>query len=805
MKDKIRNIFLILFACIASVHADNINIVPYPAQTNSSVGFCQLTKGFSIKTPKELKEIATILLEDIDFYTGIKGNISGKNPVITMQLDPTLASEEYNVTVSESEVLLTASNFQSMAYATTTLLHMLDSQGKLPLAKIADAPVREYRGLMLDVARQWIEYETVKQCIDLARWYKIRYIQLHLSDDQSFTFPSQKYPQVATTGRHYTKKQLKELVEYARVRGVTIIPEFDLPGHSSEMRRRMPEIFGEEGWSVIDIVNEKAIKAVKTIAKEMMDIFYTSPYFHIGADECWFGAYEKLPHVKEAVKKKGFDNVHDLYLDFIVEMYNFVKANGKQPLAWESFQGSGSRCVEIPRDLIILAWETLYQSPQSLLENGYSIINASWKPMYVVPGLRWTPEYIYNFGMTRWENHWSITPAYQNPIFLDPQNTPVRGGQMCSWEMDDPSQIQTLHTRLAAVSEAMWNDGRQTPYSQFQERFSSTDKKIMTRFFPVKEVRSGFKSACKNGLDNNRMNTFTYQGKVSMKPIKDDDIIRYTTDGSMPDKNSSILDKSLILKENTFVKYAVFNQKGDLTGYYSVKYKLSPIEAINMGEVTDPRDINIDRPKKNFTGRIQIALTNGYPDSDIYYTTDGSEPSTKSKKYTTPITIDKTTDLRAKCYTKDGKAVGEEYKCTYAYRDFVRNIATGKKFYEVIDNELVESADGQKALDGEVNIDIYWGAECSRSVVIDLEKTTTVQALNLYTFWDGNRYYQYTVDASVDGKNWSQIIDKSHNTEKSTSEGQLSFFKEREARYIRINMLKNSANPAMHIVEVRVY
>lgn len=800
---------LVLLCNIAAVNAENLSgnltIVPYPQTVDMQSGTYNLPDNYKVSAPKEFADLAALIVDDLGFHTGLSGKKVSGNADIMLVKDETMPSEEYRLAVDGDGVTLTAPDYQSMSYAVTSLLQMTGFDGSLAKVVVTDSPVREYRGLMLDVARQWIEFETLKQCVDLARWYKIKTVQLHLSDDQSFTFESKAFPDLATPGRHYTQKQLRELVEYARVRGVTVFPEFDLPGHSTEMRRRMPDVFGESRWGVIDIADDRTVEAVKTVAKEMMDVFSAAPYFHIGADECWFGEYQKLDHVKKAVKEKGFDNVHDLYLEFIVKMYDFVKENGKQPLAWESFQGKGSRHVTIPEDLLMFAWETAYRTPQSLLANGFTIINASWKPMYVVPGWRWSPEYIYNFGMTRWENHWSVTPAYQNPIRLDPETTPVLGGQMCAWEMDDPAQVQTLHTRLAAVSEAMWNDGRQRPFEYFEQAFASVDGKIMNRIFPVREIRSGFKSPCSRHLDENRVNTFCSMGKVEMKPLDPSHVIRYTTDGSMPTSSSDKLDSVLEITRDAFVKYGVFDRKGRLVGYHSVKYRFCPIDAVNLGDVKDPRDVNICRQKKIFSGRMKVALKNGCPGTVLRYTVDGSAPVATSPEYKSPVPISSTTELSAQCFDGSGKAVGNGFKCTYVYRDFEDNVTTGKCFLEQKNGEIADSAEGFKAVDGEVDIDTYWGSRGPASAIVDLGNVTNLQAINLFTFWDGRRYYQYTVDVSVDGKDWKQVVDRSENTEKSVPDGQLSFFDETPARYVRVNMLRNSANPAVHIVEIRLY
>ena len=144
-------------------------------------------------------------------------------------------------------------------------------KGIFPLVNIKDKPDSEYRGLLIDLARMWHDVPTLKNIIDLASFYKIKYLQLHLSDDQSFTFPSEIFPKLATPDRPYSKKDFRDLVKYAKDRGIIIIPELDIPGHSRQIVEIYPEIFGVKNkmlqinpWksNVINIGSEKVYDAI---------------------------------------------------------------------------------------------------------------------------------------------------------------------------------------------------------------------------------------------------------------------------------------------------------------------------------------------------------------------------------------------------------------------------------------------------------------------------------------------------------------------------------------------------------------
>jgi hexosaminidase len=176
----------------------------------------------------------------------------------------------------------------------------------------------------------------------------VNYLQLHLTDDQSFTFPCEKVPRLPTPGLHYTREELIQLDEFARDRGVVLLPEIEVPGHSAQFTERMPEVFAiaqrDSNPSTINMGREAA------------------------------------------------------------------KKHGKQTLLGEGFHAQGK--VEIPRDITVMAWETIYQLPQDLIAGGYRIISGSWKPLYVVNEKKWDVEYIYGWNLWRWENWVEHMPSY---------------------------------------------------------------------------------------------------------------------------------------------------------------------------------------------------------------------------------------------------------------------------------------------------------------------------------------------------------------------------------------------------------
>ena len=191
-----------------------------------------------------------------------------------------------------------AGNYAAVALGTATLLQSLAVRGGevgLPRMSLQDEPPAEFRGLMIDVARKYHSIESLKDLVELCRLYKVRYLQLHLTDDQAFTFPSRAYPKLNEKPQHggkcYTIEMLRDLVAYADARGVTIIPEYEVPGHSAAANRAMHDLFiiahtkPYEHHASINFCKEDVMRAVATIVGEMCEVFKSTPYFHIGGDE----------------------------------------------------------------------------------------------------------------------------------------------------------------------------------------------------------------------------------------------------------------------------------------------------------------------------------------------------------------------------------------------------------------------------------------------------------------------------------------------------------------------------------------
>ncbi len=483
----------------------NINVVPLPkkvdvVESNKYILLPKKIKIFIDSNEKEnLFDLISKDFKKLSFSNSFELVKNKNRSNLSLEIDKELDEEEYEIAV-KNKIVIKGGSLRAIKMARSTLLQLSENdKGRitLPIINIKDNPDASYRGLLIDLARKWHKVETIYKLIDLASFYKLNYLQFHLTDDQLFTFPSENFPKLQTKDKHYTKEELLSFVDYANQRGVVIVPEIDVPGHSMQFVKKYPEIFsisdaesgGEDLFggrvdfvNVLNMGKEEVYTSLEKLFIEVMDIFHTSPYFHLGADEANLKLIVDDPDVKKFMKKNNLGNdIHELYRYFIVRMNDFFKSKEKQMFVWEGFSRSGK--IEIPRDITVFEFESLYNLPNHLVEDGYKLVNTSWKPLYVVRSgnpdpnvlpLKWGPERIYEWNMWRWETWYYKSPAYKKPIQLD-RNKNVIGAQMCSWEQTDESEVPSLRKRLPSFVERIWNVDKKVGFDVFFEKVNKTD------------------------------------------------------------------------------------------------------------------------------------------------------------------------------------------------------------------------------------------------------------------------------------------------------------------------------------------
>ena len=421
--------------------------------------------------------------------------------VITTKKCECLTSGEYRLEIGEEEGKITvkAGDAAGASYAFATLLQLMEERdGKLllPQGTLCDKPECHWRGLLIDCARRNHSLPLMKKYVDLCRFYKIKYLHIHFTDDENFTLPSKAYPKMTTPENCYTYEEIAELDAYAYENGVSIIPELDTPGHSTSMLKAYPEVFGDEG---IIKFTEGAIEATKVLYRELCEMFPHSEYIHLGGDESRLGwwltdeCFEYGESIGISVNDEAPGMTPNEYVMlrflayFIKEMANTVTECGKKPAVWEGFNKETNDIV--PKNVTVMVFDSSYQLAPSLTESGFEVINCAWFPLYVViPYWIYTQKNCYDWDVYSFGTINENSPYKNGYMKFDPMPG-IGGGQLCSWgdglkcEYKDPEvglakELSEIEKRLPAVAENTWNREKRGSYESFLVSMEELEGKV---------------------------------------------------------------------------------------------------------------------------------------------------------------------------------------------------------------------------------------------------------------------------------------------------------------------------------------
>ncbi len=415
-------------------------------------------------------------IHDIRFEEGIGG--------IRLTRDDRLPPEGYTVTVTDAGAAVAAADALGAQNAVATLIQLMqrtETGFALPQGTIEDAPECTWRGIMIDLARDWHEPEVLYEYVDLCRFYKIRYLHLHFTDDQSYTLPTKAFPKLSTPGRHYPAEELQRLIDYAISRGVEIIPEIDVPGHCTSFAAGYGEIFGTNG---IISLSDASMNAMKDLFRELCGMFPHSNYIHIGGDEAAIGKWTEDETCLAAFRARGVDVdgmekralAEVMYATFIREMCETVLACGKTPVVWEGFAAEVNHLI--PREAVIMSWENFYQTTPSLMEAGFRLVNCSWVPMYVVaPVVERPVREVFDWDVYHWTPVHPQSPYLHTGLAVEP-TAQIEGGQLLAWGDQIERSYSTvaegvrderrmIEERTPALAENTWSRTKRLSWEEF--------------------------------------------------------------------------------------------------------------------------------------------------------------------------------------------------------------------------------------------------------------------------------------------------------------------------------------------------
>jgi hexosaminidase len=456
------------------------NLMPLPANLQVGSGSLRIDSSFSVAltghTEGRLDRAVQRFLRQLSRQTALP--LSAKpsaKPTLTVHTDHASKEvqepgedESYTLSIAADGAKIEAPTSLGAMHGLQTFLQLVEVAPDgfaAPAVTIQDKPRFPWRGLMIDTARHFIPLDILKRNLDGLEAVKMNVFHWHLSEDQGFRAESKKFPKLhalGSDGLYYTQEEIRELIAYARDRGIRVVPEFDMPGHSTAWFVGHPELASGPGpyaierkWGIfdpaMDLTNEKTYKFLDELIAEMSKLF-PDHYFHIGGDEVNGKQWDANPKIQEFKKSRNLASNEALQAYFSERVQKIVTKHGKAVVGWDEVFIPG-----VPKDIVIQSWrgqaslaQAAAQGYHGILSNGYYL------------DLGWSAA-----------RHYAVDPASGPAANLTPeQQQLILGGESCMWsEYVNPENIDSrIWPRNAAIAERLWSPQNVTDVTSMYAR-----------------------------------------------------------------------------------------------------------------------------------------------------------------------------------------------------------------------------------------------------------------------------------------------------------------------------------------------
>lgn len=398
-----------------------ISLVPRPSRYTSRPGDFTLDRHTTLRVSSGAEAAADLLRTLLAPATGIPLRPSPSGEFI-LALDSQLrglGEEGYGLTVAPKSVVLRAAHPTGLLRGIQTIRQLMPPEAllatarqgvawRLPCAEITDVPRHPWRGAMLDVARHFQPPSFVRRYIDLLAFHKLNVLHLHLTDDQGWRMPSAAYPRLTEIGGHrarsmagpagsttydntphsgsYTRAELEGIVAHAAGRGVTVVPEIEMPGHARAALAAYPELGNDPtrhldvwtDWGVCDTilgVHDEAFDFCRTVLDEVMEIF-PSPYIHVGGDECPTTEWENNPAAHDRIRAEGLTGGEALHGWFMSRIGEHLRAQGRQPVGW------AETSTALPPGFTVMTWRDPAHG-LAAARRGHQVVTGHYRATYL--------------------------------------------------------------------------------------------------------------------------------------------------------------------------------------------------------------------------------------------------------------------------------------------------------------------------------------------------------------------------------------------------------------------------------------
>lgn len=491
------------------------SVIPVPLRVEQGSGVFRISKDTKLYTnlkaneKKKLDAYLATLPAPFNVGTGRKKSPSGNAIIFRKTLpgaasasDTSACSESYTLEVGSKQIQISADTDAGLFYGLQTLLQAANPTGEdtwtVPAIHVADAPRYSYRGFMLDVSRHFRSKDFVKKQIDALARYKLNHLHLHLTDAAGWRIEIKKYPRLTeyaawrpeanwkkwwfgedsrkyceqtdprAQGGFYTQDDIRELVNYAAQRHITIIPEIEMPAHSEEVLAAYPEFScSGEPYRNADfcVGNERTFAFLEDVLTEVMELF-PSRYIHVGGDEAGKAAWKTCPKCHRRMEEEKLNGVNELQSYLIHRIEVFLNAHGRKLLGWDEIMEGG-----LAPNATVMSWRGE--------EGGINAVRAGHRAIMTPGGYCYLDSY-QDAPYSQPEAIGGYLPlakvyAYEPlPSSLTPDEAKlvygVQGNLWAEYISTAEHCEYMIYPRILAIAEVAWSDAARKNYTDFHRR-----------------------------------------------------------------------------------------------------------------------------------------------------------------------------------------------------------------------------------------------------------------------------------------------------------------------------------------------
>ncbi len=553
-------------------------LIPFPAHIEPKPDAFLLTGATTIAVShlddEELRSLADYGADLLRTMTGVNvaisdveagGDMDGTIALVLSRGGPSVSPEAYHLAVTPASITISAAAHPGLFYGLQTLRQLLPSDGShrsvpqgaawaVPAVEITDQPRFQYRGMHLDVGRHFFPVPFIKNYIDLLAMYKMNTFHWHLTEDQGWRIEIKKYPRLTEVGGFrketileknfdpyigdgipyggfYTQEEIREVVAHARARYVAVIPEIEMPGHSTAALAAYPEFACTEGpfevstkWGVhqdIYCPSEETFAFLQDVLTEVMDLF-PSRYIHIGGDEAPKIRWQESQLAQDVIRREGLTDEHELQSYFIKRIEEFLLTNGRRLIGWDEILEGG-----LAPEATVMSWRGMRGGIEAARE-GHDVIMTPTSHVYF-DYYQGDPENepLAIGGYTPLERVYEFEPVPTELTAEEAEHVLGAQGNVWTEYMKTTDYVEYMVVpRLLALAEVVWSTTEMRYWDWFAARLQS-------HFRRLDDLDINYRIPHVRGLEQDRI-TLDNQVTVSLSTLIPGAEIRYTIDGTDP-------------------------------------------------------------------------------------------------------------------------------------------------------------------------------------------------------------------------------------------------------------------------------